>query len=80
MSGKNIRKLLKAFRADDDIIRPIKLKNLIKEELESVAGNIDIAVTDAGLDTVVEITFSSSGEIEGADLAKWLSKRLRWPR
>jgi len=32
------------------------MKNLIKKELESVAGNIDIAVTDPGLDTVEKIS------------------------
>jgi hypothetical protein len=61
LPGKNTRILLQTFRTDNNVIRPIKPENFIKEQLESIAENNDITVTDAGLYTVVEKAFKFIG-------------------
>ncbi len=39
---------------DDNIIGPVTVQNRVKHDLESIAGNIDVAVTDALFNPVVK--------------------------
>jgi hypothetical protein len=54
--------LKSVFRANYDIIGPVALQNGVKHDLESIAGNIDVAVTDAFFYPVVKILLYFIGQ------------------
>jgi hypothetical protein len=52
-----MRKSFRPFRTDNNVVGPVVAENLIEKELESVARDIDVTVTNTGFNTMIQKLF-----------------------
>ena len=50
-----MRKSFRPFRTDNDVVGPVVAENLIEKELESVARDIDVTVTNEGFRNIIVV-------------------------
>jgi hypothetical protein len=64
--GKNMRELFRSFRTDNNVVGPIVAENFIEKEFKRIAGNIDITVANAGLNSMMKKLFEFiCGDLNG---------------
>ncbi|MHB8075831.1 hypothetical protein [Desulfosporosinus fructosivorans] len=77
---KYMGELFRTFWTDNNVVGPVATEHFVKKEFKRVAGNIDITVANAGLNTVMEKKFKFVRRDRRAGLLVCFSRSLRWQR